>query len=133
MSIPIKVLLVDDSEDDRYFFERALRRTEVNTKLFIAEDGDAAIAYLEGSAKPRDDHPSVDVMFLDLKMPGRNGFDVLRWVKQRPATALKIVILSGSQQPADIKLAKELGAHGYLVKPATAERLKEFLQSPSEA
>jgi len=71
-------------------------------------------------------------MFLDLKMPGRNGFDVLRWIKQRPATSLKIVILSGSQQPGDIKLAKELGAHGYLVKPATAERLKEFLEPATD-
>jgi CheY-like chemotaxis protein len=128
VSVSLNILLVDDSEDDRYFFERTLRRLGRNTRLFIAEDGDAAITFLENSAQPACEHPMVDIIFLDLKMPGRNGFDVLRWMNEKPFRSVKVIVLSGSQQPADIKLAKDLGAHGYMVKPATPESLSEWLK-----
>lgn len=127
MTIPINVLLVDDSEDDRYFFDRTLRKTGVSTRLFLAGDGDEAIEFLGSAAQSSDKASWPAVVFLDLKMPGRNGFDVLRWINRSTHGAVKVVVLSGSQEPADMHSASELGASGYLVKPMTVEKLKEIL------
>ena len=68
------------------------------------------------------------MIFLDLKMPGRNGFEVLEWLQTQPTLkSLRVVILSGSQEPADIDRARKLGAADYVVKPVAVERLRELL------
>jgi CheY-like chemotaxis protein len=67
-------------------------------------------------------------VFLDLKMPGRNGFDVLEWIRGQPTPfPFPVLVLSGSHEPADMQRAKELGAKAYLVKPITSDKLREIL------
>ena len=69
------------------------------------------------------------VMFLDVKMPGATGFDVLRWVREHPeCSVLPTLMLSSSDDENDVKLAYELGANGYFAKPATLNDLKNILQ-----
>ena len=114
-----KLLLVDDSEDDRALFVLAFKRAETHMQLLSpVADGQDAISYLSGSADyaDRDEHPYPEVLILDLKMPGKSGFDVLEWLQQQPMRPLTIV-LSGSDHRADIDRALQLGADYYQVKP----------------
>src|SRR4026207_2437285 len=93
-----KVLLVDDSEDDRALFQLAFRRAGTKMELLSpVDDGDDAISYLSGAASyaDRDRHPYPQVLVLDLKMPGKSGFEVLEWLQQQANRPLTIV-LSGS-------------------------------------
>jgi CheY-like chemotaxis protein len=79
-----------------------------------------AIDYLAGNSpfNNRELYPLPAIMLLDLKMPVKTGFEVLRWVRaQDTFKRLIIVILSGSAQLADVDLAYELGANSFLVKP----------------
>jgi CheY-like chemotaxis protein len=66
-----------------------------------------------------------------LKMPGQNGFEVLEWLKNKPSLRpLRIFILSGSNEPADIARGRALGALDYIVKPVRLERMRELLSDP---
>lgn len=126
----LNVLLVEDLEDDRYIFQHILKSIRPDVNLFTAEDGLEALDYFQNQGRfaNGDRFPKPDVMFLDLKMPGCNGFDVLRWMKERSLlTSVKVLILSGSSEPQDMALARELGARDYLVKPITSQQLKPLL------
>ena len=126
----LNVLLVEDLEDDRYIFQHILKGTRPDVALFTAHDGLEAIDYFQNQGRFANSHlfPKPDVMFLDLKMPGCNGFDVLRWMKERSlVTTVKVLVLSGSSEPQDMALAQELGARDYLVKPITSQQLKPLL------
>ena len=122
--------MVDDSEDDRFFFRMALKKAAVSACLFIAKDGEEALQYLghSGPFSNPAESPAPDYMFLDLKMPRRDGFEVLEWLAQHPAAApFPVIILSGSHEPADIARARQLGAVNYLIKPITADKLRQII------
>jgi CheY-like chemotaxis protein len=129
-STGLKVLLIDDDDDDRFLFRSIFARTGLSGDIIEKEDGEEAVQFFDELLKNAHiDWP--DVVFLDLKMPGQNGFEVLQWIKDRPSLkSLKIFILSGSNEPADIARARALGAVDYIVKPMKVERLRELLSDP---
>ena len=125
----IKVLLVEDLPDDQFFFERALKQCGIKTQLFAASDGAEAMEFLgrKGRFTNAEHAPRPDVVFLDLKMPGANGFDVLNWMR-RQELAARVVVLSGSEEPQDKQRALEFGAESYLVKPVTPQQITDILR-----
>jgi len=112
------LLLVDDDGDDVAIALRALRRLELPVEVRTARNGREALAVLHAdgdwsAGEPL--HPRV--IFLDVKMPLLDGFEVLRALRRFPHTrAVPVVMLSTSSQPGDIRRAYELGANSYLVK-----------------
>jgi DNA-binding response OmpR family regulator len=125
----LNVLLVEDTEDDAFFFRLTLKRTGVPCLLTHVEDGGKAIDYLGEVRLGKPGTPVPDFIFLDLKMPGLNGFDVLEWiVEQRFDPPLKIAVLSGSDHEVDINQARSLGVSDYIVKPISVEELEKRLK-----
>ena len=121
------VLLVDDSEDDRYLFSYSFRGAGIQGHIRECEDGDEAIETLQHASGSSGGDPWPDVMFLDLKMPRRDGFEVLKWVREAGlGGSLDIYILSGSNEPADVQRAQALGASEYITKPITEQRLRQL-------
>jgi len=119
------VLLVDDSEDDRYLFTYSFRSAGIQGRILECEDGDAAIEILQHAQRSSVEHPWPDVVFLDLKMPRRDGFEVLRWVREAGfGGSLDIYVLSGSNEPSVVERAQELGASDYITKPITEQKLR---------
>jgi DNA-binding response OmpR family regulator len=118
------VLLVEDSEEDIFFFKRSLAKSGVTPELFLATDGKSAVSILSNEEL----RARICLVFLDLKLPLMNGFDVLRWIRSEQIDPLpRIVILSGSSHTSDRVLAAELGVSDYLVKPITPEAIRERL------
>jgi len=114
------VLLVEDRKDDVFLVRRAFKQAGISNPVHVAPDGQEAIDYLAGHGKYSDRSacPLPDLVLLDLKLPRLNGFEVLRWIRQRPAfRELKVVVLTSSQDIRDINLAYRLGANSFLVKP----------------
>lgn len=126
----IKILVADDSPDDRLILRVLLDRTNLSYELFETQDGDEAINYLTHTHPFVDaqQFPTPDLFLLDLKMPGKDGFDVLEWLGQNPAAAPgQTVILSGSELPTDVERARKMGAADYLAKPPSVLRLRQLL------
>src|SRR6266540_1854519 len=120
------VLYAEDDENDAFLMERAFNQAGIANSLLIVSDGKGAIEYLSGSGpySNREGHPFPCLLLLDLKMPGKSGFDVLKWVRTQPATStLPVVVLTSSNQDSDIHRAYLLGANGYLIKPGKPDEL----------
>src|SRR3954453_16875699 len=100
----LKILIADDSADDRFLLQRSLKAVPSCEVVGCAEDGDAAVRYLSGEGRfsDRSRFPFPDLLLLDLKMPGMNGFEVLEWLSQRVFRDLRVVVLSGSALDEDI-------------------------------
>jgi CheY-like chemotaxis protein len=113
------VLLVEDNEDDILVMKMACKRTGIPHVLQVVTDGEMAIDYLSGigAYTDRTVHPFPDVVFLDIKMPKRDGHEVLKWIRSQPGLKnLPVVMLTMSTQMVDVERAYELGVTSYLQK-----------------
>jgi CheY-like chemotaxis protein len=78
----------------------------------------------------RDQHPFPDLLLLDLKMPGMNGFDLLSLLQShRELSNLPVVVLTNSPLEPDVEKAKSLGAREFLTKPISIEEYRDLLLS----
>ncbi|MGD0261451.1 MAG: response regulator [Verrucomicrobiota bacterium] len=127
---PRTVLYVEDNAEDFALLKLASRKCGTPFSLQHAEDGEKAVAYLSGAGDyaDREEHPFPDLVLLDLKMPRRDGFEVLQWIRTNPGTtSLPVVVLAGSSFRADIRRALELGANSYAAKPGKFEELQVLI------
>jgi CheY-like chemotaxis protein len=127
-------LLVEDNPDHAMLLQRAFRKAKVLNPLQVVGTGEEAVQYLSGEGKygDRTKFPMPKVVLLDLKMPGMDGFAVLKWIRQQAAlTTMRVVVLTTSDEARDIDLAYKLGANSFLVKPSDFERFVEVTQALS--
>jgi|SRR6185503_16825243 len=128
------IMLVEDREDDIVLVLRAFRKAHLLNPLQIVRNGEEAIAYLKGEGQyaNRDEFPLPALMLLDLKMPRKDGFEVLEWVRQQPSlNTLRVVVLTASEQMRDVNRAYQLGANSFLVKPTDFEDFMTMILSLS--
>ncbi|MDR6764342.1 CheY-like chemotaxis protein [Flavobacterium sp. 2755] len=117
------IYLADDDEDDRVLFLDALQDLNLSVDLLQASDGQQLLnALYDAEHLP-------EVIFLDINMPGKNGFDCLTEIRnaQGDLKKVKVIMFSTSSSPSNIKLSDELGADFYAVKPSTYKGLKDIL------
>lgn len=125
------LLHVEDDPNDRLFLHAAVRQADLPIQLEAANDGQAAIEYLCGTAPfgDRARYPVPALVLLDLKMRRKSGFDVLAWLRSQPEyTCLPVVIFTSSRHEADIRKAYEMGANSYLLKPLVFDDLVETVR-----
>lgn len=119
-------MLVEDNEDDVFLMKRAIKDADIKNPLHVVENGQAAVDYLAGNDKfeNRSHYPLPAVVFLDLKLPRKSGHDVLSWIRNNDEfDSMVVVVLTSSEEPADIKMSYRLGANSYLIKPPTSQEL----------
>jgi CheY-like chemotaxis protein len=111
------LLLVEDDRNAVDVALRALRRAGLEVEVQVAADGLEALEAL--GLEPAGATPAGDpsVVFLDLKLPRIDGWEVLRRIREHPRTSdLPVVVLSSSDRPQDIRRSYECGANSFLVK-----------------
>jgi len=119
--MPSKVLLVDDEREFIQTLSERLMMRDMGPA--VAYDGESALNLI------KEDEP--DVMIVDLKMPGIDGLEVLRKVKEtRPE--IEVIILTGHGHVADRELCMQLGAFAYLQKPLDINELSEIIKKANE-
>src|SRR5713226_9736138 len=116
---PNQVLVIDDDEAAREILVELLGR--IGFHAFAATDGKAGLEWLAGAAAPP------QAVLLDLRMPGLDGFEVLRRYREQGGTAPVIALSAMDEKEAVVK-AMRLGASDYLVKPIEPEELKEAIE-----
>lgn len=123
---PIDILLVEDSPSDRALTVTALQEGKIINRIFIAVDGEAAMASLRREGEYAD-RPRPDLVLLDLNLPKKDGRAVLTEMKADPTLrTIPVVVLTTSSDEADIFESYRLQAAGYVTKPVA---LEEFLQA----
>ena len=120
----LNILLADDDKDDRFFFEMALDALTITTKLATVVDGEKLMVYLSDNVRQLP-----DVLFLDLNMPRKNGFECLSEIKgSKTLKQLPVIIFSTSFEQEVVNLLYLNGAHYFMRKPAEFSQLKKIIQ-----
>ena len=125
------ILIAEDSEDDLALLQLTLKQADITNPVYVVRDGSELIAYFRGEAKysDRNQFPLPHILFLDLKMPGLGGSDVLLWLRGRPQfNQMLIVVLSAVDDWKQIKDAYDLGSDTYLAKPCNREDIRNLAQ-----
>lgn len=114
------ILLVEDNPDDEALTLRALKKYNVTNEVFVARDGEQALAYLENTLE------LPQLVLLDLKLPKIDGFEVLKRIRTQERTALMpVVILTSSREEQDVVKGYRNGANSYVRKPVNFDDFVE--------
>ena len=129
----VRVLVAEDNEDHRFFTMRALRDVEgVRTDVVGVRNGEEAMACVLQQGEYAD-KPLPNIIFLDLRMPKMNGFEVLARIKQDAELAcIPVVVLTSSDRDEDVDMAFRLGSNSYVRKPGSAEELRYGLRGMAD-
>lgn len=126
----INILLADDDKDDRLFFENALKEITIPTQLKIVNDGEELMDYL---GKSLEHLP--DILFLDLSMPRKTGYECLSEIKENiKLKDIHVVVFSTSysrDKVYELNLANrlfEIGAQNYIRKPGDFKQLRNIIE-----
>jgi len=118
------IFLADDDADDCMLFEDALREVSESVALTTANDG-AELIHLMKTTVP----PPPDVIFLDLNMPKKNGFECLEYIRQTEQWKdIPIVVFSTTGQEEMVKKVYEQGANYFIRKPGSFPKLKQAIR-----
>jgi CheY-like chemotaxis protein len=124
------ILIIEDYEDDAKLLQLLLSNAGIFNPIRIALSAEEAIAYLKGG-QPGSDRaafPLPSVIFVDLKLPGIDGFEFLRWLRAHDdLKGAFIVVLSATGDTISIQTAYALGANSFLVKPCHAADLENLI------
>lgn len=112
--------------------QRAFRKANIESPLQVVNDGEAAVLYLSGQEPyaDRNKYPLPVLVLLDLKLPRFSGAEVLCWLRQQPELKrIPTVVLTSSQEYADVNNVYDLGANAYIVKPVSFDNLVEIVKT----
>ncbi len=113
------VLVVEDNADDAELLRLAAQKGGRGLAFHFVPDGEQAIAYLKGEGQfaDRRAHPFPELVLLDLWLPGKDGFEVLAWVRQHPELkGLKVFVWTDAGQPQILDRATRAGADRFVPK-----------------
>ncbi len=116
------ILLVEDNRMDVELTLDAFRKVHLENQVSVVWTGEEALDYLFGKGQytDRNKYPVPDMILLDLKLPGIDGFGVLRKVKNTPILKrIPIIVLTSSTDEGDRALSYDNGVNSYLVKPVS--------------
>jgi CheY-like chemotaxis protein len=120
------IMLIDDNQDDNFFHERVIKRNHAADVVVAKQSGIEAIDYLK-SKKDNDLHPNL--IFLDINMPGMNGWEFLEEynkLEEKYKSQAIVIMLTTSDNPDDKMKAKAMNiASDFKTKPLTQEILEE--------
>jgi CheY-like chemotaxis protein len=128
------VLIADDSEADVFFLMRAFATARVKNPVHVVRGGADAINYLSGRGKfaDRSRYPKPGIVFVDLKMPQPDGFEVLRWKEEQDLRGILWVATSNFDGVGTINEAYRTGATTFLTKPLEAADVRNLIEAFSE-
>jgi chemotaxis family two-component system response regulator Rcp1 len=127
----LEILLVEDNQADVVLTKRALKAGKVLHKLHVANDGEAALAFLRDVEYGKAPRP--DLVLLDLNLPKVNGREVLAKIKSNEALAsIPVVVLTTSKADEDVMTAYELHANSFITKPVDWPQFMNVIQHIEE-
>ena len=129
----VNILLADDDTDDCFFFEKALKEIPIESNLIIVRDGEQLMNYLLENISS---HGGTDIIFLDLSMPRKTGFECLQEIKENDRLKDIQVVMLSTSYPQDmayeqglIKTLNGIGAASFIRKPGDYSQIKDLIHN----
>ncbi|MCK5535216.1 MAG: response regulator [Bacteroidales bacterium] len=131
----VTVLLVEDNLADQKLTERAFKKSKKQIELKVVDNGLDAINYLH-QLPPFDDKnssPQPDIILLDINMPGLDGKQTLRRIRNSlDIKYIPVIMLTTSNAERDILDSYKLGANSYVTKPQNMTEFQKFIANLEE-
>lgn len=130
-SLPPVLLVIEDSDEDFIAFERILLQSEVNCRLYRSTTGDEALRFLlqQGEYANPKLAPRPSLILLDLTLPGTDGKDILKQLKQQEnLRSIPVIAVSSSNHSKEIESLYQLGVNSYILKPINTAKFKTTMQ-----
>lgn len=122
-----KILLIEDNEGDIELTKLSLEDCKTKSDLFVIKDGLEALNYLLKESKANK-FEKPDLILLDIKLPNKNGFEILKEIRQRPSLQdLQVMMLTTGDSIQSFEENYQVKANGYLMKPIPLKELDECL------
>jgi CheY-like chemotaxis protein len=129
---PFVMLMIDDDEEDFILVRDALKSRNTEVELYWAADGDEAMDFLRRKGEYME-FPRPHLILLDLHMPGKDGFEVLKDLKADPdLRKVPVVILTSSRDEKHVTNGYSMGASSFILKPITFDEMAETMGSLCE-
>ena len=126
---PVDILLVEDNEGHALLLRQVLEESRMRTMIHVVERGEDALRFLR-KEPPYTQARRPQLIILDLYLPGLEGMDVLKELKQDPSLrAIPVIILTASAIPEDVVKAYDQGARAFIVKPHDLDAFESAVQS----
>jgi len=129
--LSLNILLADDDTDDCFLFDKALSEIPIATKLATVKDGDELMDFLSDDSYR---HGWANVLFLDLSMPRKTGFECLHEIRENINLKDMYVIMFSTSYSKDdiyeqgmINMLYKIGAQDYIRKPADFSQFKQII------
>jgi len=125
------LLLIEDSDEDFEAFGRMMRKSSVNPPVYRCTNGDEALDFLKHKGEYIDliKAPRPGIILLDLNLPGTDGREVLKQIKQdENLKSIPVVIFTTSSNPKDIDICYRYGISGYVLKPMDLKKMMNTVQ-----
>lgn len=125
------LLVVEDSDEDFEAFGRMMRKSSLTNPIYRCTDGEDALDFLYHSGEYTEEAkaPRPALILLDLNLPGTDGREVLKQIKQDDKLKIiPVVVFTTSSNPKDIEVCYRYGVNGYILKPINIEKLSKTIQ-----
>lgn len=129
MQNPIEILLIEDNPADIRLTQEAFQQARLQNTIHVVQDGVNAMAFIRQTA-PFQQAPRPDLILLDLNLPKKDGREVLKEIKSDTHTrTIPVVVLTTSDDEADVLRSYDLHANAYLVKPIDILQFIKMIQT----
>lgn len=127
---PIDILLVEDSEIDIMIIKRIFEKVKLANMLYIAHNGEEALDFIYRRGKyAKEKLPIPGLILLDIRMPGIDGFEVLKKLKANPMyKRIPVIMLTTPNMEEDIAKSYEEGACSFITKPIDINSFVEVMR-----
>ncbi len=127
----LRILVVEDNDDDIVVLKRAIRDSGVKCELYFARDGEEALDALAQRGE-FEAMPSSDLILMNINLPKIDGLEVLSKAREdERVRRIPVVVLSVSEREEDMVKAYNCGAASYMVKPVTPKEFKQLSETIS--
>ena len=126
---PIRILIAEDQETDAFFIEQAFAKAKIDNQVHWVKDGQEVIDFLKRTGDYAD-APRPDLIFLDIKMPRKDGHETLCEIKgDSDFKEIPVIMMSGSQAMEDVKKSYRNHANAYVSKSNGFDDMLQFVES----
>jgi CheY-like chemotaxis protein len=130
MNTEVVIVVAEDDLGHATLIEKNLRRAGLSNEVVFCRDGQETLDYLfQKGDGPRRDSDRAHLLLLDIRMPGVDGIEVLRRVKQDPELSkMPVIMLTTTDDPREVEKCHLLGCNNYVTKPVEYDRFVEALR-----
>ncbi len=128
----IPILMAEDDREDQLIVRKAMREAQLSNLLICVNNGEELLDYLHRRPPFNDDvkYPFPRLILLDMNMPGKDGRQALKEIRESPAFGhIPVVVLSTSSEEEEIWRGYKLGANSYICKPFSFDKMVSIMRS----